>query len=192
MSTFLEVQNRINNDHLNRSTFGDETKRAIKAAIRHYEYHRWSFNETATALATSSSLSYISLPSNFLLLDDLRITINSEDLPLNRRDPQTIRDWNTASTFGQPTDYAIYQNRIETFPIADSAYSVPIYYLKQLTVLSADSDTNAWIQGVVEDVIVHHATKLMWANVLRNDKEAAKHAQLERDAYSIATGHHDQ
>lgn len=192
MSTFIEVQNRINGDFLNRSTFGDETKRAIKAAVRHYEYQRWMFNETSTALASSSSLSYITIPSNFLVLDDLRLTINGEDLPLHRRSPQTIRDWNTASTYGQPTDFAIYQGRIETFPIADSAYSVPIYYIKRLDVLSADSDTNEWIQGALEDVITYHATKLMWANVLRNKQEAATYAQFERDAYSVAAGERDQ
>ena len=192
MSTYLEVQNRVNNDYLNRTGFGAETRRAIQASIRHYEYRRWTFNETATALTTSSSQSYVTIPSNFLILDDLRITLNGEDLPLIRRDAQTLRDWNTASTYGEPTDYAIYQNRFELFPVPNSAWSVPVYYLKSLSTLSADSDTNSWIQGAMEDVIVYRAAKLMWASVLRNDKEALKFNALEKEALSNLTSHLEQ
>lgn len=192
MSTYLEVQNRINNDYLNRTGFGSETKRAIQTAIRHYQYRRWTFNETSTAVTTSSSQSYVTLPSNFLILDELRITLNGESIPLNRREAIDIRDWNAGNTFGQPTDYAIYQNRIETFPVANSAYSLPIYYIKSLSALSADSDTNAWIQGGMEDVIVYHAAKLMWANVLRNDKETLKFNALEQTALSNMGGFMDQ
>lgn len=192
MSAYSEVQDRINSDYLNRTTFGAETKRAIQAAIRHYERRRWNFNETSTALTAASSIGYVALPSNFLVLDDLRITIDGSGLDMIREDPQTIRDMNTAPTFGQPTHYALYQNRVNFFPVPDSAYSTPLYYIKSLSVLSADTDTNAWIQGGMEDVIVYHATKLMWANVVRNDAEALKFAQLEADAVNAIVSHHEQ
>jgi len=193
MSTFAQLQTRIRSDYLNRaSDYVDETKRAIQAAIRHYENERWKFNQTATSLVTSSSQSFVTFPSNLLLFDDIRITVSGEDLPLNRRDAQTIRDWNTASTFNQPTDYAIYQNRAEFFPVPNSAWSIPIYYLKSLTELSADADTNAWTEGVMQDVIVYHAATDLWAFVLRNDKEAAKFAAREKTALLRAEGLRDQ
>lgn len=191
MSTFIEVVNRINDDFLNRP-FGAETRRAIKAAIRHYEYRRWEFNETSTALTTSAGQSYLSLPSNFLVLDDLRITINSEDLALNPADAQYIRDMNVTGVTSQPTDYTIYQNRIELALIPDSAYSCPVYYLHSLPALSADTDTNAWITGAMEDVIAYHAAKLMWATVIRNDKEALKFAGLEAGAVKNVTSANEQ
>jgi hypothetical protein len=192
MSTYLELQDRVNIDYLNRTGFTAATKRAILASIRHYERVRWNFNETSTALTTSSGQSFVTFPSNFLVLDDLRITINSEDLPLKRRDPQWIRDANMGSTANQPTDFAIYQNRAELFAVPNSAYSVPIYYVKSLTALSADTDTNAWTTGIMEDLIVYSAAKLMWANVLRNDTEAAKFAALEQGAFNEAIRHHEQ
>lgn len=191
MSTFIEVQNRINDDFLNRN-FGAETRRAIQAAIRHYERKRWSFNETSTAIVTSSSVSFVAFPSNFLVLDELRITVNGEDLPLEKRDPTYIRDMNLSNQPGQPTDYAIYQNRVEVGVTPDSAYSLPIYYIKSLPTLSADSDTNAWITGGMEDVIAYHAAKLMWATVIRNEKETAKYAGLEQMALSNMTSHNEQ
>ncbi len=191
MSTFIEVQNRINGDFLNRN-FGAETQRAIKAAIRHHERKRWNFNETATTLTTSSSVGFVTLPSNFLILDDLQITVSGEDLPLYSQNPQTIRDMNVSRALAEPTHYAIYQNRIELALIPDSAYSLPVYYIKSLTALSADSDTNAWLEGVMEDVIAYHAAKLMWATVLRNDKEAMKFAALEATALSNMASFNEQ
>lgn len=191
MSTFIEVQNRIENDFLNRA-FGAETKRAIKAAIRHFERRRWDFNETSTALTTSSGQSFVTLPDNFLVLDDLRIVLNGEYIPLIRREPQFIRDMNTAQVHDQPTDYAIYQKRIEMALIPDSAYSLPVYYIKSLPALSADADSNQWISGGMEDVIAYHAAKLMWGTVIRNDKEAGKYALLERDALVNMESYNEQ
>lgn len=192
MSTYLEVQNRINLDHLNRTGFGAETKRAIRAAVRRYERTNWGFNEAVSSMATSSGQSYVSFPSDFLILDDLRIVVNNEYLQLNRRGHKYIRDMNTAFTLGQPTDFAMYQNRFELAITPNSAWAVPVYYLKKLPELSADDDTNEWIQGAMEDLIVYHASKLMWANVLRNDKEAMKFAQLERSALTTVEGENEQ
>lgn len=181
MSTFIEVQNRVNSDFLNRD-YGAETRRAIQAAVRHYERQRWPFNETSTALTTSAGQSYLALPSNFLILDDLRLTINGGDEPLFPRDPQFIRDSNMNATQGQPSHYALYQDRVELSLIPDSAYPVPCYYIKSLPTLSADDDTNEWIQGGMEDIIAYHAAMLMWATIIRNDNEALKFRTLRDEA----------
>lgn len=192
MSTYIEVQDRINNDYLNRSVFGAETKRAIQAAIRAHQTRRWNFNETSTALTCVVSQTYITLPSNFLILDDLRLNDGVNNLKLIERDPDWIRNMNTAPTFGQPTDFSLYENRINLFAGPSSAYSIPIYYIKTLSLLSADSDTNAWIQGAMEDVIAYHATKLMWSNVIRNDQQAVKFDLLEQRALANAETQHVQ
>lgn len=191
MSTFIEVQNRINGDFLNRN-YGAETRNAIKAAVRAYERHRWTFNETSTALTTSAGQAFVSLPSNLLILDDIRITINGESIPLLPRDPQFVRDSNMSNVRGQPVFYALYQNRAELSLIPDSAYSIPVYYVKSLPELTADTDTNAWITGAMEDVIAYHAAKLVWGTVIRNDTEAAKFQKLENDAVTNVESHHEQ
>lgn len=60
-----------------------------------------------------------------------------------------------------------------------------IYYTHRLTALSADADTNDWLSAA-EDLIVHHATADMLANVLRApDSEVAKHKQWEAEAYNL-------
>lgn len=191
MSTLLEVQNRINSDFLNRD-FGAETRRAVQAAIRHYERKRWTFNETSTALTTSAGQAFVTFPDNLLILDDIRITINGESIPLLPRDPQFVRDSNMNNTEGQPVFYALYQDRAELSLTPDSAYAVPVYYVKSLPELSADSDTNEWIQGGMQDVIAYHAAKLIWGVTIRNDAEAAKFQKLENDAVNNMEGFHEQ
>lgn len=186
MSTYIEVQNRINGDFMNRQ-LGAETRRAIQAAIRFYERRRWSFNQTATSIATSAGQTFVSLPSNFLILDDLRITLNGQAIPMHERDPQYIRDMNMTGVTGQPTDYAFTRNRLELAITPDAIYSLPLYYVKTLPELSADSDENYWTLGLTQDVIAYHAAKLLWATLLRNDREAAKYAALERDALMQVT-----
>lgn len=192
MSTYQQIQDRINEEYLNRGTFITETKTAIKAAIRHYEHRRLDFNQTATALTTSAGQSYLSVPSNFLILDQLQITVNGQDLDLNRRDKAWIVSRNATRSQSQPTDYATYQGRINLSAIPNSAYSCPLHYIKQLPELSAQTDTNTWITGVWEDVIVYHAAKVVWAVSIRNDKEAEKFAALERQALGSAVGLFEQ
>jgi len=182
MSTYAEVQSRINGDYLNRTDLSAATQRSVLAAIRHYERERFRFNETATSIATSAGQTFAILPTNLLILDLLQITVSSADYELNYRDYDWIKRANVTRTRAEPTDYTIYQNRIELFPIPDAIYALPLSYVKRLPALSAASDTNAWISGEAEDVIVYHATKLMWATVLRNTEEAVKFEQLERAA----------
>jgi hypothetical protein len=181
MSTFQQLQDRINNDYLNRTDLNSETQRAIQAAVRKYERKRFWFNETSTSVACVSSQSYVATPSNFMELDLLQVLDSSATVELIEKDLKWIRRANTVPTYGIPTHFTIYQNRIELFPIPDSAYSLPIYYLHKFPALSAGADTSEWTSAV-EDVIVYHATKLMWATVLRNPEQATVYQALEQEA----------
>lgn len=181
MPTFEDIQNRVNSDYLNRTDLTAETKRAIQAAIRHYERQRFWWNENTTTLTASVGQTFLTVPTDFLVLDLLQITRSSADYALNRRDFGSIRDFNITRTRGYPTDFAIYQNRFELAPIPDSAYTFPCYYIRSLTALSASSDTNDWLSAA-ENLIVYHATKVMWANVLRNTDMASVFQSQEREA----------
>lgn len=181
MATFGEIQDRINRDHLNRTDFTAETVRAIRASIRHYEHERFWFNESSTALATTTSISHIARPSTFFATDELRFFYaTSASYSLTRVDMKDLLELRAgAQTQGQPTHYAEWGERYELFPIPDSAWTVTVHGFQQLPALSGTADTNAWTSAA-EDLIVYHATKLMWATVLRNTNEARIYADLER------------
>lgn len=180
MATFIEVQDRINNEFLNRTTFLQETKTAIKAAIRHYERKRWTFNESSVELASSAGGISVALPDNFLILDNLVITSAGIDYDLNVRSLSYIRRMNARDIQGLPTDYCLYARALQLAPIPDAIYAMPLDYIKQLPALSADDDTNPFLEGNFGDAITYHAAKLVWGVSLRNDAEASKFASLEQ------------
>jgi hypothetical protein len=185
MSTYLDLQNRIAQDYLNRSDFTDQIKRAIQAAIRHYERRRWRFNETASTIAASAGQTFLTLPANFLTLDYLQISAFGSLTHLKQRTWAEVLEMRAGSSNGFPTDYCIYQDQIELALVPDSAYNCPLYYIKSLTELSADGDTNSWTNGVLQDLIVYNATKQLWGTVLRNTNEAIKFAHLEMTALQV-------
>ena len=191
-TTFKNVQDRIQLDYLNRSDMTDETKRAVYASIRYHERERWPWNETVSTLTAVASQSYISLPTDLLVFDSLQFTNSSADYALSRRTFKEIQEMRVVRTTGPwPTDYAIYANRIELFPIPDSAYTLPCYYIKQLTTLSADTDTNKWLSAA-EDIIVYHATALLWGTTLRNTQQAQIFGQLETTALNKLRSYRNQ
>lgn len=192
MATFQEVQDRINTQYLNRGTFIEETKTAIKAAIRNYENRRWTFNETSVAVATSAGVAFVAFPNNFLIIEKLQITVDSTELELYRRDRAWILAANATRAQGQPTDYATFQNRINLSAIPDDAYALPIHFIKKLPALDSAGSTNGFLQDIWQDVICYHAAKVVWGVAIRNDEEAAKFASLERIAMMNVTEHLEQ
>ena len=190
MATLGAVQDRINNDYLNRTDLTAETKRAIQGAVRFYERQRFYFNESSTAVATVAAQSHIATQSTFFTTDRLRFFYQSSaSYQLVKVDMEQLLDLRSVQTNGKPTHYAEWGERYELFPIPDSAYTVNVYGIQQLATISATTgtaSTNAWFSAA-EDLIVFHATKIMWANVLRNTEEAMKYAELERKAYGELT-----
>lgn len=191
MATYGTIQDRINLDYLNRSDLTAETQRAIQASIRHYERQRWPWNEAQTTLTAVVAQSFLTPPTDFLQLDVLQVTLNSQDYALKERPFSIIREINTArGPNNLPRNFAIYQNRFELAPYPDSAYLFTCYYLKQLPALSLSTDSNDWISAA-EDLIVYRASSIMWANVLRNNDEATYYKNEEREALSALLRYRD-
>ncbi len=181
MATFAEIQNRINQDYLNRTDLSAQTRRAIFGAIRNYERYRFWFNDTATAVVTSPGAAFLSVPSDFLILDELEITENSADWRLIQLSIREIRRINTTQERNLPTHFAYHRDRWELAVIPDQSYTVTIRYVFQLPALSADTDENEWtIAG--QDLIAYRAASDVWMNVLRNPEQAMALKSWENEA----------
>ena len=184
MATYREMQDRINLDYLNRTDLGNETKRAIIRAIKHYEKNRFWFNLTSTALAIGTASSTASLPDDFLALDYATVRDSSMDylVALRSFDRIAYKNQNT-SLSGVVAELCYYRDKLNFTPKPSSATTLTIYYTHSLPVLSADSDTNAWTSAG-EDLIVHHATADMLGNVLRvtDNTQVANHKAWEQEA----------
>lgn len=169
MSTYTQLQSRIADD-LNRTDLTTQIAQCILLAIEHYKHERMWFNETSTTLTAVVSSAQVTAPSDILLIDRLYITISGTNIELMPQDMNSVLEYRPA-TNGRPRAFAYYGNRFELDRKCDTAYSLPLYYVKQLTALSAGSDTNGWTTDA-EDLVVFHAEKKLYANVIKDQSKA--------------------
>lgn len=183
-ATLQTVIDRITLDHLNRPDLQAESIRAVKAAIRNYERQRFPWNEAVTTLTAIVSQAFVQVPSDFLILDNLQVRFQSANYTLTQRSFAEYLELTVVTGINNlPTDFAHRGDRFYLFSVPDSAYSLPCYYIQQLPEFTATNltATNDWLSAA-EDLVVYHASKLVWANVLRNTEEAQKMVQLEQTA----------
>jgi hypothetical protein len=186
MATFKEMQDRINLDYLNRTDLGNETKRAIIRAVKHYEKERFWFNMTATALAIGTASTTVAVPADFLALDFATVADSGGNPIVNIKSFDRIAYQNRTVTSGVPSEVTYFRDALYFYPKPSSATSLTITYTHALPTLSADSDTNGWTSAG-EDIIVFHATCDMLANVLRvNDPTLIANFKMqETEAYKM-------
>lgn len=179
MSTYAQLQSRISDD-LNRTDLTTQIQQQILLAITNYKNERMAFNETSATLTAVVGQAYITAPTDLLEIDDLYLTISSRNIPMVQRSLDDVIRFRPASN-GRPLWFAYYQDRFEFARPFDTAYSLPLYYLKALTVLSSGSDTNGWTTDG-EDLIVWRAEKILYGTVIKDTDKANLCAQLETTA----------
>lgn len=178
-SIFSTLTSRIADD-LNRTDLTTQISQNVLLAIEHYKNERTWFNETHTTLTSTIGQSYVVAPTDIMAIDHFYITISGIDIELK---PTTINDiiQFRPTTRGRPLMYCFYQDRFELDRLPDLAYSMPLYYRGQLVALSGGSDSNAWTTDC-EDLIVFHAEKMLYANVIKDAAKAATAAVFEKEA----------
>lgn len=174
MANYGEMQARIANE-LNRADLGSYIPSAIQSAIKHYERERWYFNEavTSSSLTTSSSLALYPLPTDFMKMDNVKVTIDgwkNECDPIPYIEMDRIDPGNGALN-GPPRFWAVYANQLRYYPVPDSAYVVTISYQKRLTTLSASADTNEWVDDL-EELIRSKSKEIICRHKLRDYVQA--------------------
>jgi hypothetical protein len=192
--TYGNIQDRIA-DELDRPTdIAAQIKLAIISAIEHYETERFPWAETidTSTLTTTSTINYVTPPTGFVKIDKLQLTLSSYKYDLARIG---FEDWANktanATTNSQPTEYTEYAGLIYLYPTPNSAYVLPISYVKRLATLSATSDANGWT-NFAEELIRHRAKGDILCNIVGDDmamKEARAlsgegfYSALEKIAY---------
>lgn len=184
MSTYGQMQTRIA-DELIRPDLSSQIQNAIQDAIKVYEDQRFYFNELYRQTATVTAGSYfIPLPANVLKIDKLVLQANSsvEDY-LTARDAQLIIECQTPLFTSQPTQYAIYGEKILFDCQSDQTYPLYISGTQKFTAPSASGDTNAWFTDA-EELIRHRAKYNVYMDVIMDPDNAAICAQREKQALS--------
>lgn len=172
MATLSTMKSRIA-DELARSDLTSQIAAAITSAIAFYEGRRFWWNETTANLTTSASQEWYS-SADFADMpyiaefDSVRLTVSGRPYPLIRRTYEEI-EWLSAGTAtnGDPTDYVYYAQQLRLYPVPNQARVLSLSYVKKLTALSSDSDTNAWTTEA-EELIRTHAKVDLLENIIRS------------------------
>jgi hypothetical protein len=179
VSTYTQLQSRIADD-LIRTDLTTQIQQCILLAIQHYKNERFWFNETSATATASVGSAQVGAPSDMLRLDHLYLVISSTNIELVPEDFNSIVEFRPTSN-GRPRSFCYYRNQFELDRKCDTAYSLLIYYQKELTALSSGSDTNGWTTDA-EDLIVFHAEKKLYANVIKDAAKASFAAEQESAA----------
>jgi len=167
MSTYGTMQDRIA-DEINRTDLTTQIQSAIKSAIQFYKTHRFNFNEGKSVRNTADGDEFVGLPSDYLEVDTLGITVSSRYYQLMQRTHESLDKitWSDGSYKGFPIMYAIYEQNIRLYPIPDGTYELKMTYLRSLSDVSATGDTSSWFTDG-EELVRTHAKIDLLENIIR-------------------------
>lgn len=160
-------------------------QQAIQSAIAKWEREHFYFNEvedingfsTVQGQEFYTSADYAPIGTN-IHLDKIWVLISSNRYSLNPRTEQYLSDTSlNPSVQGQPIDYALYARTLRLYPIPDGAYPVTFEGTKRFAMLSADTDTNVWLQDAAD--LIKAEAKL---DLLTHTLKRADQAKIQKNA----------
>lgn len=175
---------RIREDVSRGTDIDARIKQAIVDAIVFYKNKRLGFNiKRARALLTSGNET-VSLPTDWIEADFLRLEENGtrdtmEEVTYDWIEDQTESD----NDRGKPYRYAIQHRELRLFPTPDKSYTLVLsfqYELQNVSISSTDSDTNAWLTEA-EQLIRKHAMADLYVNYIDGPESIAKGLMLRRE-----------
>jgi hypothetical protein len=165
----------------------------IAKSIDQYAAERWWFNERHLFTATVAGQDYVLWPVGVTgearWIDELYLNQNGGNTrwPIMARSIAEFEALSQPSTFGQPTDYLVADDRVKLFPIPNQIYALGWDLIVNVTpALVADTDSNAWTnQG--QDLIVAQAKIRLYRDnlsAIASDSRLVLALAQEKDAYS--------
>ena len=189
MSTFAELQAFIADD-IDRTDLNSQIQNAINRAISHYSTEGFYFQETNGTFSLVSGTSVYGtaegIPSDIREINYLEITTNGFNYEVFKRSLDYILNTDPTNYDGDPTDYAWYQQEIWFSPNPNAVRTITVYYDKEYTDLSADTDENDFTTiSIATDLIRARAEWILYKQILHDKDSSADAKELEMDAYQM-------
>lgn len=190
--------------------YSAQISRAITRAIAHYQRHRFYFNEIRDFdIPTAEGQDLLddnddTRIATLLHIDDAFLidgssvtlgTVDSDELTVDLSEEQSggtvyQMHWvtprslevmsDTSASFGRPTCYSYYDQKLRIYPFPDSAnYTIRLHAWIRIDAPTEETDTNAWTEDAY-DLIVARAKRYLATNTLR-DAEMAIAAKIDED-----------
>jgi hypothetical protein len=192
MTTRSTIEAQIADD-LARSDLSNQIADGVNTAIRAYRFERLGFNEAYKVTATASiSIDFLALSDisvRFRKIDRIRLLRTAGNyLDLYRRDADWIMSRQDVNIVCQPSEYAVYDNKICFDSLADQTYTLYLDGIKELgnaaSATYTAADSSAWFTDGRE-LIRHRAKREVYANVLKDMELAAAAGAAEKEALRI-------
>lgn len=179
MSTFATLKSNIADD-LARSDLTTQIGARVLKAIEYYANKDFWFNRGTNTVSTVAGTETYSLPADLITPLRARISDGTITEQLTRVSNEWLDIHFETADQAIPSWWSIDRELLRLRPIPDAVYTVTLTYRKELTALSADSDTNAWTTDA-EDLIQRRAEWDIYAHIIRDQQMAqvSKASELE-------------
>jgi len=172
MATYQNLKSRVESE-LNRPDLSQEVSLAVHSAVNYYSGRRFFFNERRAVTTATPSVNEYPVPDNFIAADNLRMRLDGQRFD----ESLSYVSWNQLDErygyTGRPTIYTYYQEAIHVWPIPDSTVIFTLSYVARLPELSANTVSNAWTNGVGEELIRSRACRDVALRVLHDEQLGA-------------------
>ncbi|MDP9195210.1 MAG: hypothetical protein M3O22_00300 [Pseudomonadota bacterium] len=186
-------------DDSNTAVSASDVGDSVNAAIRFWKQKRFWFNQaTATPTLTEDDPDITGMPSAFLYelsQNGFVIEYASSRYPLVKVD-NNFFDAKDSEGVGLPAIYTYRNGGYQVCPYPDQAYTLKLYYIKDYSDLSGDSDTNDFT-AYADRLVLYEALSRLHGELRQDEKmeayysarAAAEYQNLQtRTAMLIGTG----
>jgi hypothetical protein len=162
-------------DDSNTAVSSSDVADSINAAIGFWKQKRFWFNQaTATPTLTEDDPDITGMPSDFLYelsKNGLVIEYASSRYPLVKVD-NNFFDMRDSEGVGLPAIYTYRNGGLQVYPYPDQAYTLKLYYIKDYTDLSDDSDTNDFTT-YADKLVLYEALSRLHGELRQDEKMEA-------------------
>jgi hypothetical protein len=146
---FGTMVRRIREDIDRGSSYDSRIKQAICDAIVNYQTCRLGFNTKRARALITSGMEMLSLPTDWVEADYLRLEDDGQRIPFDEVTYDWIEDRKENDTDrGMPEKYAIQHREMRLWPIPDHSYTLVFsfqYEIRNVSISASDAATNAWL-----------------------------------------------
>lgn len=184
MSTYGILKSSVRNA-VNKTNLDGEISASVQMAIQFYENTRFYFNEQRATLNTTAGGEFYAQPLDFLFSDSLVLSAQSSRYQLVRKPYSWFEEFQTSSPpfRGTPEYYSEYQTQFRLYPVPDASNTMYLSYVKQLSALSADGDSNAWTTDAFDMILGRSGWRVMLL-FMRDTEKASMFQALEQSEYA--------
>lgn len=178
MPNLGQLVTKIRTDLNRGSDFDSRIRQAVSDTLGFYRRTRFSFNTRRGTFDLSASAQLISLSSDVVQVDSLRIAYDAGifNLPLVTSDEINERDTQPGQT-GVPIIATIEARQLRLYPMTDSrSYSIEITCLYRddiaISASASDSASSVWFEQAEELVVLHSKVDVL-ENYIKEEESYA-------------------